>query len=109
MVNKLIYIKLEVIRSLHAGKIERLRANITLQPPADRQPAVDNSGHVVTSSQLCDYEVDNDVQAHLLLPSLHPEPFFWPSSSDYLVLILTTKDQKPLEYNFICWKLFKLS
>ena len=56
MVNKLIYVKLEVIRSLHAGKIE------SLQPPADRQPAVDNSSHVVTSSQSCDYEVDSDVQ-----------------------------------------------
>ena len=59
---KLIYFKLEVIRSLYAGKIERLRDNIALQPPAARQPANGSSSHVVTSSQSCDYEVDSDVQ-----------------------------------------------
>ena len=62
MVNKLIYVKLEVMHSLHAGKIERLRDNLTVQPPAARQPANDRSSHVVTSSQSCDYEVDSDVQ-----------------------------------------------
>ena len=46
----------------YSAKREMLRDDITARPPAAQQPAVDNSSHVVTSSQSCDYEVDSDVQ-----------------------------------------------
>ena len=46
----------------YLAKREMLRDDITARPPAAQQPAVDNSSHVVTSSQSCDYEVDSDVQ-----------------------------------------------
>ena len=44
------------------AKREMLRDDITARLPAAQQLAVDNSSHVVTSSQSCDYEVDSDVQ-----------------------------------------------
>ena len=47
---------------LYLAKTEMLRDGITARPPAAQQPAINDSGHVVTSPRSCDNEVDGDVR-----------------------------------------------
>ena len=47
---------------MYLAKTEMLPDGITARPHSAQQPAVNDSGHVVTSPRSCDNEVDGDVQ-----------------------------------------------